>query len=71
LIREAGVTPSETLIIGDSGVDVQTARNAGVRSCGVAWGFQPETFEVDPPDLLICDPRQLLEQLDFLTCSAS
>jgi phosphoglycolate phosphatase len=71
LIREAGVTPSETLIVGDSGVDVQTARNAGVRSCGVAWGFQPEAFEVDPPDLLIRDPRQLLEQLDFLTCSAS
>lgn len=71
LIREAGVTPSETLLVGDSGVDVQTARNAGIRSCGVTWGFQPEAFELDPPDLLIRDPRQLLEQLDFLTCSAS
>lgn len=71
LIREAGVTESETLIVGDSGVDVQTARNAGVRSCGVTWGFQPEAFEVDPPDLLIRDPRQLLEQLDFFSCSAS
>jgi phosphoglycolate phosphatase len=71
LIREAGVTASATLLVGDSGVDVQTARNAGVRSCGVTWGFQPEAFEVDPPDLLIRDPRQLLEQLDFLTCSAS
>jgi phosphoglycolate phosphatase len=71
LIREAGVTPSETLLVGDSGVDVQTAHNAGVRSCGVTWGFQPEAFEVDPPDLLIRDPRQLLEQLEFLTCSAS
>jgi phosphoglycolate phosphatase len=71
LIGEAGVMPSETLFVGDSGVDVQTARNAGVRSCGVSWGFQPEAFEVYPPDLLIRDPRQLLEQLDFLTCSAS
>ncbi|MFL6354246.1 MAG: HAD family hydrolase [Bryobacteraceae bacterium] len=71
LIREAGVTPSETLLVGDSGVDVQTARNAGIRSCGVTWGFQPEAFEVHPPDLLIRDPRQLLEQLNFLTCSAS
>jgi phosphoglycolate phosphatase len=71
LIREAGVTPSEILLVGDSGVDVQTARNAGVRSCGVTWGFQPEAFEVDRPDLLIRDPRQLLEQLDFLFCSAS
>jgi len=71
LIREAGVTPSETLIVGDSGVDVQTARNAGVRSCGVTWGFQPEAFELDRPDLLIRDPRQLVEQLNFLSCSAS
>jgi phosphoglycolate phosphatase len=71
LIREAGVTSSETLIVGDSGVDVQTARNAGVRSCGVTWGFQPEAFEADPPDVLIRDPRQLVEQLNFLTCSAS
>ncbi|MGI8961244.1 MAG: HAD family hydrolase [Bryobacteraceae bacterium] len=71
LIREAGVTPFEALLVGDSGVDVQTARNAGVRSWGVTWGFQPEAFEVDLPDLLIHDPRQLLEQLNFLTCSAS
>jgi phosphoglycolate phosphatase len=71
LIEEAGVTRSEALIVGDSGVDVQTARNAGVRCCGVTWGFQPEAFEVYPPDLLIRDPRQLLEHLDFLTCSAS
>lgn len=67
LIREAGVTRSETLVVGDSGVDVRTARNAGVRSCGVTWGFQPETFEVDPPDLLIREPRQLLEQVNFLS----
>ena len=71
LIREAGVTPSETLLVGDSGVDVQTARNAGVRSCGVSWGFQPEAFEAHPPDFLISDPRQLLEHLDFYSCSAS
>jgi phosphoglycolate phosphatase len=67
LIREACVTVSDTLLVGDSGVDVQTARNAGVRSCGVAWGFQPEAFKADPPDVLIRDPRQLLEQVDFLT----
>jgi phosphoglycolate phosphatase len=65
LIDEAGVTRPETLIVGDSGVDVQTGRNAGVRCCGVTWGFQPEAFEVYPPDLLIRDPRQLLDQLYF------
>ena len=33
LIREAGVTPQETLMIGDSDVDILTARNAGAWSC--------------------------------------
>ena len=63
---EANASAEQTLMVGDSGVDVQTARNAGVRSCGVAWGFQPEAFAVDPPDLLIHDPRELLEQLQPL-----
>jgi phosphoglycolate phosphatase len=70
LIREAGARLADTLVVGDSGVDVQTARNAGVRSCGVSWGFQPEAFQFDPPDLLIRNPRQLLEQVDFLTSAA-
>lgn len=29
------------LYVGDSGVDMQTAINAGVTSCGVTWGFPP------------------------------
>jgi phosphoglycolate phosphatase-like HAD superfamily hydrolase len=41
-------------------VDVQTARNAGVGACGVAWGFQPGAFQQFPPDILVHDPRELL-----------
>jgi phosphoglycolate phosphatase len=59
LIRDTGLTASETLMIGDSAVDVQTARNAGVRSCGVLWGFQPETFNLFPPDICISEPHEL------------
>lgn len=61
LMEEAGVSAAATLLVGDSSVDVKTARNAGVRSCGVAWGFQPESFELEPPDLLIRQPGELLE----------
>lgn len=37
----AGVGCDEVLYVGDSGVDMQTARNAGVLAAGVTWGFRP------------------------------
>ncbi len=52
LMREAGVPRERTLIIGDSSVDILTARNANVMSCGVTYGFQPETLADPQPDLL-------------------
>jgi phosphoglycolate phosphatase len=60
LMREAGVPADRTMMIGDSSVDIQTAINAGVHSCGVTYGFQPETL-VDPaPDLLVDRLEDLL-----------
>lgn len=70
LITEAKANASETLLVGDSGVDVRTARNAGIRCCGVTWGFQPEAFTNDPPDVLIDEPRQLVQEIDSLTSKA-
>jgi len=63
LIAESCVERDRTVMVGDSAVDVQTARNAGVRACGVSWGFQPETFVATPPDFLIDDPRELVERI--------
>ncbi|MFZ4581454.1 MAG: HAD family hydrolase [Paludibacter sp.] len=42
IITNAGVEKSEVLYIGDSGVDVATAYNAGVDFVGVLWGFRPQ-----------------------------
>jgi phosphoglycolate phosphatase len=53
LREESGIAATDTWMVGDSYVDVQTARNAGVSSCGVSWGFQPETFREFPPDILV------------------
>jgi phosphoglycolate phosphatase len=53
LIGEAGVGCESTLMVGDSSVDVHTARNARIRCCGVTWGFQPETLADPAPDLLV------------------
>jgi phosphoglycolate phosphatase len=63
LMGELDVPSPRTLMVGDSAVDVQTARNAGVRSCGVTYGLQPETFEQYPPDLLIDRMDELVELL--------
>jgi len=60
LMQETGTAGGETLMVGDSAVDVQTARNAGVRSCGVLWGFQPESFAEHAPDFVIQSPSELL-----------
>ena len=59
LIAEYGVSREKTIMVGDSSVDVQTARNAQVPVCGVTWGFQPETFAEYPPDFLIDTPEEL------------
>jgi phosphoglycolate phosphatase len=63
LMQETDCSTDDTYMVGDSGVDVLTARNAGVRSCGVTWGFQPEAFDTHPPDVLITRPQQLVDLL--------
>jgi phosphoglycolate phosphatase len=56
LMQEAGATPEETLLIGDSDVDIRTARNAGVFSIGCSYGLSPHTLEALPPDCLVDSP---------------
>lgn len=53
LIEEAGTSRDRTWMVGDSSVDVLTARNAGVRSVGVTYGLKPYTLDEAPPDLML------------------
>jgi phosphoglycolate phosphatase len=53
LMDEVGARPEETVMIGDSKVDVQTARNAGAWSIGCAFGFGPQNLMESPPDILV------------------
>jgi phosphoglycolate phosphatase len=62
-MAELGVPPEQTMVVGDSAVDVRTARNAGAWACGVTYGFQPETFAEEPPDLLVDSLPQLADLL--------
>jgi phosphoglycolate phosphatase len=61
LLEESGADQQRTIMVGDSGVDVRTARNAQVLACGVTYGFQPESFDEDPPDLLVDNMQKLAE----------
>jgi len=59
LLEETGTPAEQAIIIGDSEIDVITARNAGTWSCGVNYGFRPDTLKVVPPDVVIDTPREL------------
>ncbi len=59
LIEETGVRPEQAVIVGDSHVDVQTGRNAGLYTLGVTYGFAAHTFVDEPPDLLVDLPLEL------------
>jgi phosphoglycolate phosphatase len=61
LLSELGSRPDETVIIGDSGVDVLTGRNAGLWTIGVTYGFAPHTLESAQPDVLVDSPGELAD----------
>ena len=64
LMGETGATPGETVMIGDSKVDVETARNAGAWSIGCAFGFGPQTLSDSPPDVLVDTAAEWTEALN-------
>jgi phosphoglycolate phosphatase len=59
LMADAAAGPAETALVGDSAVDVRTARAAGVRALAVDYGFDRASLSEDPPDALLSDLRQL------------
>jgi phosphoglycolate phosphatase len=63
LARDTGVPPGSTLMVGDSRIDFETARNAGAQICLARYGFGWEYFPLDRLDgteRLIDSPRDLL-----------
>ena len=62
ILKKAGTAPADTLYVGDSGVDMQTALNVGVTSCGVTWGFRPRTeLEAFHPDYIVERAEEIAE----------
>lgn len=59
LISEVGASPSTTVMVGDSAIDVLTGRAAGAFTVGLSYGFAPESLRQTPPDVLLDDVRAL------------
>lgn len=64
IMKECGANTETTFMIGDSGVDIQTAKAAGVRSVGCSWGFRPRMeLEECGADFIADNPSELLQIL--------
>lgn len=61
LMTEVKASRLRTLMVGDSHVDIKTARNAQVKACGVTFGLQPQSLVAEPPDLLVDDMREMAQ----------
>jgi phosphoglycolate phosphatase len=64
LLRDFALTPRQAMMVGDSEVDVRTARNAGTWACGVSYGLGTEGLSTDPPDILLDSLTELAAHLN-------
>jgi len=67
ILREFDVAPGQALMVGDSEVDVQTARNAGMRALVVNYGFGTHDREAHPADVYLDKFEDLLLLLNHQT----
>ncbi|MDR2135481.1 MAG: HAD family hydrolase [Treponema sp.] len=64
MLVQLGCTPREAILMGDSEVDMETARNIGCFPLGVSWGFRSrQVLEGAGAALIIDDPLDLLQLL--------
>ncbi len=61
VLDELGASKAETVYVGDSEVDIQTAQNAGVDCISVTWGFKDKEFLLqNGGKVLIDEPKEIL-----------
>ena len=66
-LRQMGCKREEALYVGDSEVDVETAKNTGLICVGVTWGFRDRSVLMEKgADYIIDEPKALLDLLDSL-----
>ena len=66
ILSQARVATADTLYIGDSGVDMETARRACIDSVGVTWGFRSKKELVEyHADAIVNNPTEILNIVEF------
>ena len=64
VLRLLNISREEAVYIGDSEVDIETARNAGMTGLIVTWGFRDEAYLLSlKPDVLVHDIKELRREL--------
>jgi len=62
LMEKMGASAADTLFVGDSNVDIKTAKNGGLTSCGVLWGFRTaQELKQEGADYLVQSPGELID----------
>ena len=62
VLRITGIALEDALYVGDTWVDMQTAQNSGVQSCGVLWGFRTRQELVENhADFIAANAAELAE----------
>lgn len=65
VMQSMGAGTSSTVYIGDSEVDIQTAKNAGVDCISVTWGFKDKQFLLDNGATVLVDaPEEILSLME-------
>lgn len=66
ILSKVPTAKSDVLYVGDSGVDMETARRACVESVGVTWGFRSRAeLEQCYADHIVDDVEQILDYIDY------
>ncbi|MDD4689365.1 MAG: HAD family hydrolase [Eubacteriales bacterium] len=61
-VQGLGLKPEECVFVGDTCVDIQTGKNAGMLTVGVLWGFRPlEELEQNGADIIAHKPSDILK----------